>query len=171
MASRGVHISGSNAGYTVFRGSVKSAGYPLHSPVSPSLPLPCVTMCHHISSGPYRVPQKRVLGHIQALLACGIQLLAMIKPISLYVLAVLTGVDHSVICLVLNIAGYARTNLIGSRISFVVAYIEMCEFRGKPLQAHSLQQSYHPAQQFKQKKYSVDKKPTRCYFLYSLFLF
>ena len=30
-----VRISGSNAGYTVFRGSVKSTGYPLHSPVSP----------------------------------------------------------------------------------------------------------------------------------------
>jgi hypothetical protein len=28
--SRGVHISGSNAGYTMFRGSVKSTGYPLH---------------------------------------------------------------------------------------------------------------------------------------------
>jgi len=38
--SRGVSISGSNAGYTTFRGSVKSTGYPLHSPVSPSLPLP-----------------------------------------------------------------------------------------------------------------------------------
>ena len=37
--SRGVRISGSNAGYTMFRGSVKSTGYPLHSPVSPSLPL------------------------------------------------------------------------------------------------------------------------------------
>jgi hypothetical protein len=44
-------MSGSNAGYTVFRGSVKSTGYPLHSPVSPSLPLPCVTVCHHISTG------------------------------------------------------------------------------------------------------------------------
>ena len=32
--SRGVGISGSNAGYTVFRGSVKGTGYPLHSPVS-----------------------------------------------------------------------------------------------------------------------------------------
>ena len=49
--SRGVRISGSNPGYTMFRGSVKSAGYPLHSPVSSSLPLPCVTMCHHISTG------------------------------------------------------------------------------------------------------------------------
>jgi hypothetical protein len=34
--SRVVRISGSNAGYTMFRGSVKSTGYPLHSPVSPS---------------------------------------------------------------------------------------------------------------------------------------
>ena len=33
--SRGVRISGSNAGYTMFRGSVKSTGYPRHSPVSP----------------------------------------------------------------------------------------------------------------------------------------
>ena len=28
--SSGVRISGSNAGYTMFRGSVKSTGYPLH---------------------------------------------------------------------------------------------------------------------------------------------
>jgi len=48
-----VRISGSNAGYTMFRGSVKSTGYPLHSPVSPSLPHPCVTVCHHISTGLY----------------------------------------------------------------------------------------------------------------------
>jgi len=51
--SRGVPISGSNAGYTMFRRSVKSTSYPLHSPVSPSLPLPCVTVCHHISTGVY----------------------------------------------------------------------------------------------------------------------
>jgi len=51
--SRGVRISGSNAGYTMFRGSVKGTGYPLHSPVSPSLPPPCVTVCHHISTGFY----------------------------------------------------------------------------------------------------------------------
>ena len=37
--SRGVRISGSNAGYTMFQGSVKGTGYPLHLPVSPSLPL------------------------------------------------------------------------------------------------------------------------------------
>jgi len=49
--SRGVRISGSNAGYTMFRGSVKGTGYPLLSPVSPSLPLPCVTVGHHISNG------------------------------------------------------------------------------------------------------------------------
>jgi len=36
--SRGVCISGSNAGYTMFRGSVKSTSYPFHSSVFPSLP-------------------------------------------------------------------------------------------------------------------------------------
>ena len=36
--SRGVRIGGSNAGYNMFRGSVKSTGYPFNSPVSPSLP-------------------------------------------------------------------------------------------------------------------------------------
>ena len=46
-------IVGSNAGYTMFRGNIKGTGYPLHSPVSPSLLLPCVTVCHHISSGVY----------------------------------------------------------------------------------------------------------------------
>ena len=55
MGSRGSPNSGSNAGYTKFRGSVKGTGYPLHSPVSPSLPLPCVTLCHHVSTGLYRL--------------------------------------------------------------------------------------------------------------------
>jgi len=49
--SRGLRISGSNAGYTMFRGSVKSTGYQLHSSVSSSLLLPCVNVCHHISAG------------------------------------------------------------------------------------------------------------------------
>ena len=53
--SRGVRISGSNAGYTTFRGSVKGTGYPLHSPLSPSLPLTCDTVCHHISTELYTV--------------------------------------------------------------------------------------------------------------------
>ena len=53
--NRGVRISGSNAGYSMFRASVKSTGYPLHSPVSPSLPLPCGTVCHHISTGLYQL--------------------------------------------------------------------------------------------------------------------
>jgi hypothetical protein len=48
--SRGVRISGSNAGYTMFRGGAKGTGYPLHSPVSASLPLPYVTVCHHVST-------------------------------------------------------------------------------------------------------------------------
>jgi len=49
---------GSNAGYTMFRGGVKVNGYPLHSPVSPSLPLPCVTVCHHVSTRLYEWPNK-----------------------------------------------------------------------------------------------------------------
>ena len=51
--SRGGRISGNDAGYTMFRGSVKSTGYPLRSPVSPSRPLPCFIVCHHISTGLY----------------------------------------------------------------------------------------------------------------------
>jgi len=54
--SRGERISASNAGYTMFRGSVKSTGYPLHSPVSPSLPLSCVTVCHQVSNALYHLP-------------------------------------------------------------------------------------------------------------------
>jgi hypothetical protein len=52
--NRGVRISGSNAGYTMFRGSVKGTGYPLHSPVSPSLPLlasSCAITFHLDSKG------------------------------------------------------------------------------------------------------------------------
>ena len=54
--SASAFIVGSNAGYAMFRGSVKGTGYPLHSPVSPSLPLPCVTVCYHISTGVYSEP-------------------------------------------------------------------------------------------------------------------
>jgi hypothetical protein len=61
VGSRGVRISDSNAGYTMFRGSVKSTGYPLHSPVSPSLPLPCVTVCHQVSTGVYTFQQLKLL--------------------------------------------------------------------------------------------------------------
>ena len=32
---------------------MKGTGYPLHSPVSPSLPLPCVTVCHQVSNALY----------------------------------------------------------------------------------------------------------------------
>ena len=44
--SRGVRISGSNAGYTKFRGSVKSTGYPLHSHFPFTSPL----VRHHVPS-------------------------------------------------------------------------------------------------------------------------
>ena len=62
--SRDVCISGSNIGYTMFRGSVKSTGYPLHSPVSPTLLLLCITVCHHISTGLYHTIQNLRLLHM-----------------------------------------------------------------------------------------------------------
>jgi hypothetical protein len=34
---------------------VKGIGCTLHSPVSPKLPLPCVPVCHHVSTGLYHV--------------------------------------------------------------------------------------------------------------------
>jgi len=36
-----------------FEVECKTTGYPLHSHVSPSLPLPCVTMCHQVSTELY----------------------------------------------------------------------------------------------------------------------
>jgi hypothetical protein len=62
---RGVRISGSNVGYNMFRGSVKGTGYPLHSPVSPSFPILCVTVYYHISTRLYiisvRVPSSKIM--------------------------------------------------------------------------------------------------------------
>jgi len=65
--SRGERIRDSNAGYTTFRGSVKSTGYPLHSPVSPSLPLPCVIVCHHFSNALYNSDVIFVAMQVQTL--------------------------------------------------------------------------------------------------------
>jgi hypothetical protein len=51
--SRGVHISGSNAGYTMFR---CSEGYWLSTPFA-SFPFtypPCLTVYHHVSTGLYQ---------------------------------------------------------------------------------------------------------------------
>ena len=53
--SRSVRIGGNNAGYTMFWGSVRGTGYPPYFPVSPSLPLPCVTVCNHVSTGLYNI--------------------------------------------------------------------------------------------------------------------
>ena len=38
-------------------------GYSRHSPISASLPLPCVTVFHHISTGVYRVPSDGTFVH------------------------------------------------------------------------------------------------------------
>ena len=61
--SRGVRISGSNAGHTMSQGSMKGTGYPLHSPVYPSLPLPCVTVCHHVLTGLYHIQYPHITSH------------------------------------------------------------------------------------------------------------
>jgi len=59
-------IVGSNAGYTMFRSSVKGTGYPLHSPVSPSLPLPSASVCHHISTAVYNTAKNRLMEGLTA---------------------------------------------------------------------------------------------------------
>jgi hypothetical protein len=82
VGSRGVRISGSNAGYTMFRGSVKCTGYPLHSPVSPSLRLPCVTVCRHISTGLYVITLRA---------SDDVGLLRELKYITVYLAKCLTG--------------------------------------------------------------------------------
>ena len=51
IGSRGVRVSGSNAGYTMFRGSFESTHSIRHFP--PSLPQTCVAVCHHVSIGFY----------------------------------------------------------------------------------------------------------------------
>ena len=44
--------------------AVKGTGYPLHLPVSPSLPLLCVTVCHHVSNAVYlNTSYKHALPH------------------------------------------------------------------------------------------------------------
>jgi len=56
-------ISGSNVGCTMFRGSVKGTDHLLHSPVSPSLPLPYVIVCHHVLTGLYLLIAVQALAH------------------------------------------------------------------------------------------------------------
>ena len=51
--SRGVRISFSNAGYAIFGGGVRVLANPLHQPVSSSLPLQCVTVCHQVPNELY----------------------------------------------------------------------------------------------------------------------
>ena len=48
--SRGVRISGRTMDRPCSEVQCKSSGYPLQSPISPSLPLPYITVCHHISN-------------------------------------------------------------------------------------------------------------------------
>ena len=56
--SRGVRISGQTVDIPCSEVQCKSSGYPLQSPISPSLPLPRVTVCHHVSNGLYLPASK-----------------------------------------------------------------------------------------------------------------
>jgi hypothetical protein len=67
--SRGVRISGSNAGYTMFRGCVKGTGYPLHLPVSPSLPLLCAITFQLDSTTTWSVLTSLILAITESLLS------------------------------------------------------------------------------------------------------
>ena len=51
--SRGVQISGRTMDRPCSEALCKSSGYPLQSPISPSLPLLSLTVCHHVSNGLY----------------------------------------------------------------------------------------------------------------------
>jgi hypothetical protein len=84
--SRVVRKSGSNTGYTMFRVSVKGTGYKLHSPVSPSLPLPCVAMCHHVSTGLYNQVGHSKIANISPIkiLFCFVWISEQTAIISLY---------------------------------------------------------------------------------------
>jgi len=52
-ASRGVRISGQQLYRPCYDVQCKAAGYQLHSHLSPSLPLPCVTVCHQVLNALY----------------------------------------------------------------------------------------------------------------------
>jgi len=51
--SRGVRISGQQLYRPCSDVQCKAAGYPVHSHLSPSLPLPCVTVCHQVPNALY----------------------------------------------------------------------------------------------------------------------
>ena len=71
--SRGVRISGSNAGYTMFRDSVKSTGYSIHSLVSPSLPLPAspCAITFQLDSTTGKTPYVASTTEVKGVYKCG----------------------------------------------------------------------------------------------------
>ena len=54
--SRGVRISGQRLYRPCSDVQSKTTGYPLHSHLSPSLPLPCITVCHQVPNTLYQRP-------------------------------------------------------------------------------------------------------------------
>jgi len=113
--SRVVRISGSNAGYTMFRDSVKSTGYPLHSTVSLSLPLPCVTLCHH---------PERLFSQILAAEVCASAVVMLDTPCSEVVWRVLA--THTIRQFPFHFLSRASLCAISRVVSSVDYWQQMC---------------------------------------------
>jgi len=62
--SRGVRISGQRLYRLCSDVQSKASGYPLHSHLSPSLPLPCVIVCHQVPNALYNRTGYHVLRSI-----------------------------------------------------------------------------------------------------------
>jgi len=58
--SQGVRISGKQLYRPCSDVQCKTTGYPLHSHLSPSLPLPCVTVCHQVLNALYHTTHFRI---------------------------------------------------------------------------------------------------------------
>jgi len=99
--SRGVCISGSNAEYTMFRGGVKGTDYPLHSPVSPSLPLSCINVCHHVSTGLY--PKRNNEVSIERQTACSNVCEPLIRKLAPPLINVHLSHRQDILCFFLNL--------------------------------------------------------------------
>ena len=63
--SRGVRISGQTMDRPCSGAQRNSSGYPLQSPISPSLPLPRVTLCHHVWNGLYHLYTHSIRGRVE----------------------------------------------------------------------------------------------------------
>ena len=97
----------------------KTTGYPFHSHVSPSLPLPCVTVCHQVSTELYLL--TRVCGNdtqdpkVTALLTASklyYPRMQCVRAISYYINSGIWLVTHLVNCRANKVINYIYTRQI-----------------------------------------------------------